>query len=404
MYSIYVIAKTSVFAPTYIKRAAKACIAILCLTVLSSMQAHASKRPLFDEQSPLEAVLTLPIAKAYAQKKKDVRLYHNGFFSYRDKGNSVRLPVKVKTRGNFRRANCMMPPLRLNFAKKLVKDSLFRGQDKLKLVGPCKFGTNYKQLIGLEHLAYQIFETVSPHALKTRLINLNYVDSESKRKPRKSITFVIEDIEDLAKRSKLKHVTPIKAKRSEMDLGKTALVEVFALFIGNNDYSTLTGLPGNECCHNVQLLSSKNGKGKVIPVPYDFDMSGLVNAPYAAPPGTLPIKTVRKRYFNAWCKDEKHFRNAVEKFKQHKPDIMALVDNSTNISAIMKNKTKSYFEQFYAMVEKPKRFQKEITGRCRGSMVSGWSIQACVVDRSNMITEPPALILLQTYHYQKPHR
>ncbi|MFT5571117.1 MAG: hypothetical protein ACI9FR_000025 [Cryomorphaceae bacterium] len=341
-------------------------IAAIALSLLASTS-HASKRPLFDEKAPLDAVLTVPLAQAYSQKKKDVRLYHNGTFSYKQASGGIkRLPVKVKTRGNFRRANCSMPPLRLNFAKKLVKGSLLNGQDKLKLVGPCQFGGIFKSLIGLEYLAYQVFETVSDYSLKTRLLNLSYVDSDKKRKPRTSAAFVIEDIEDLAKRHKLRFHSPEKIPRNRMNLEHTALVEVFAYFIGNNDYSTLTGLPGTDCCHNVRLLANKDSTGKFIPVPYDFDMSGLVNAPYAAPPPHLPINEVRKRYFNGWCKDDKHFRDAVEKFKQHKPEIMALVDDSTLINTAMKKKTKTYFEKFYSMADTPKRYQKEIIGRCRG--------------------------------------
>jgi hypothetical protein len=344
----------------------KAVIAATILGLLGT-SSHAANRPLFDEQTPIDAVLSVPLAQAYQQKKKDVRLYLDGTFSYKEASGTVkRLPVKVKTRGNFRRANCNMPPLRLNFAKKLVKDSLLNGQDKLKLVGPCQFGGRYKDLIGLEYLAYQIFETVSDYSLKTRLLNLSYVDLDKKRKPRTSTTFVIEDIKDLAKRSKLKFHSPKNMPRKRMNLEQTALVEVFAYFIGNNDYSTLTGLPGTDCCHNVRLLGDKDGTGKFIPVPYDFDMSGLVNAPYAAPPPHLPISVVRKRYFNGWCKDDKYFRDAVETFKQHKPTIMALVDDSTLMNKVMKKKTKAYFEKFYSMADTPKRYQKEIIGRCRG--------------------------------------
>ena len=358
---------------TYRSKPANAAVAILVVIAATalSFSAHASKRPLFDDTTPLDAVLTVPLSQAYGQKRKDVRPYLDGTLSYKgENGVITRVPLKVKTRGNFRRANCSLPPLRLNFPKKLVSKTLFKGQDKLKLVGPCKFGGAYKDLIGLELLAYQVYQTVSEFSLKTRQMNLSYVDISKKRKPRTSTAFVIEDIEDLAKRRKLKYISPEKANRDTMDLDETALLEIFALFIANNDYSTLTGLAGTKCCHNVRLLSPKDGNGKVIPVPYDFDMSGLVNAPYAAPPGTIPIKNVRKRYFNGWCKEDTHFRNAVDRFKQKKPDIMALVENSTTISDSLKKKTTAYFEQFYTMMDSPKRYQKEITGRCRGRTVS----------------------------------
>lgn len=357
--------------PQFYKTVLVTVVCLASLSLLASDPAHAAKRPLFDDATPLDAVVSVPLGKVYAQKRKDVRPYLSGSFSYKNRaGETMRVPLKVKTRGNFRRANCSMPPLRLNFPKKKVKGTLLNGQDKLKLVGPCHFGGIYRDLIGLEYLAYQIFATVSNYSLRTRPMNLNYVDTDKKNKPRSSPAFVIEDIKDLAKRTNSKYVSPEKAARTQMNLRETALLEIFALFIANNDYSTLVGLPGTNCCHNVRLLKPKTGDGKLIPVPYDFDMSGLVDAPYAAPPGTLPIKNVRKRYFNGWCKDDKYFREAVDVFKQHKTEIMTLVDNAFAVRKGLKKKTKAYFEQFYAMVEKPKRYQKEITGRCRGEFAS----------------------------------
>ncbi len=327
-------------------------------------------QPLFTDQQPLTAVLSVPLTQTYEQKGEDARFYIDGNFSYKDANDViVRLPLKVKTRGNFRRAHCNLPPLRLNFPVKLVKNTLFHGQDKLKLVGPCQPGGIFNDLVGLEHLAYQVFATVSDYALHTRVLNLSYVDLDGKQKPRTTTAFVIEDISEFAKRKQLKHVQPQTASRYHLDLHETALLEVFALFIANNDYSTLTGMPGELCCHNVELLAPPVEGGKLIPVPYDFDMSGLVNAPYAAPPGTVPIKSVRQRYFNGWCKDDEYYQAAIARFKQQKTEIMALVDSSELIRASMKKRTKKYFEEFYELVDDPARYQKEIVGRCRGSTV-----------------------------------
>ena len=346
----------------------------VALLITLSVEAHvvsAANRPLFDDHAPLDAVLSVPLTQAYSLKPGGVDPYLEGQFSYKAAGQEInKVPVKIRPRGNYRRANCSLPPLRLNFPKKQVKETLLNGQDKLKLVGPCKPGGIYEDLVGLEQIAYQVFETVSPYALKTRALNLTYIDLDQKIKPRKTTAFVIESMGDLAKRVDLEEINPDKARRSELDLGATALLEVFALFIANNDFSTLIGMPGNKCCHNVRLLASKDSDAKFIPVPYDFDMSGLVNAPYAAPPGTLPIRRVRQRYFNGWCKADEHFRSAINTFKEHKPELMALVENSTLISDKAKERTSDYFEEFYTLVDDPSRYEKEILGRCRGTTIN----------------------------------
>jgi hypothetical protein len=72
--------------------------------------------------------------------------YHSLTFSYVAKNNStIYMPVKIKTRGHFRKdkSNCTWPPLMINFSKKdIPRSSPFEGQDKLKLVMPCR-GDDY---------------------------------------------------------------------------------------------------------------------------------------------------------------------------------------------------------------------------------------------------------------------
>ena len=346
-------------------------VSLFVAAVVSSSFVLSQNSRLFDQDSALDAVLTVPLTQAYNAKAGAINPYFSGQLSYKGGGEDVtRLPLKVRPRGNFRRANCDMPPLRLNFPKKAVKGTLFHGQDKLKLVGPCKPGGIYQDLVGLEFLAYQVFASVSDYAFDTRLMNLNFVDSDKKLKPRSTTAFVIEHASDLAKRTNLKDIDPDKAKRTELDLQETALLEIFSLFIANNDYSTLIGMPGDTCCHNVQLLEPSEPGAKLIPVPYDFDMSGLVNAPYAAPPGTLPILKVRQRYFSGWCKSTEYFDAAVEKFKSKEATIMGLVDSASYLSSSAKKRTKKYFNEFYEMVGDSERYENEVINRCRGNVIN----------------------------------
>jgi hypothetical protein len=72
----------------------------------------------------------------------------------------------------------------------------------------------------------------------------------------------------------------------------------FALFqfmISNTDWSKASQ-------HNSKLISLHS---KYIPIPYDFDMSGLVDAPYAVVSvvgdEALPVESVRERYYRGFC-------------------------------------------------------------------------------------------------------
>ncbi|NNC98549.1 MAG: hypothetical protein HKN85_00040 [Gammaproteobacteria bacterium] len=331
----------------------------------------AAEKPLFESATPIQAVLTAPITQTYRQRKQDVRLYFDGHFSYKNDQTSHKLPVKIRTRGNFRRLNCDHPPLHLNFVRKGNDNTLFEKQNKLKLVGVCNNSRSHRQLVALEYLAYKIWEEISNHHFRTRLINLSYVDTDQKKKPWTSTTFVIEDINDVAERLNKKVFGVERVSRRQMDMPQTALLELFQLLIGNGDYSTLTTQPGNSCCHNTRLLVDKGAHDGVIPIPYDFDVSGLVNASYAKPPDQYPIRSVRQRYFTGWCKEDRHFLSAIQHINTRRSKIYDRVQNLQILDDATRNKTVRYLDSFFKMINDEKRVKREIIGRCRGNLIQG---------------------------------
>jgi hypothetical protein len=130
----------------------------------SGSLAAADRHPLFQDHTILKAVLTAPISQAYAQRDSEVRLYFPGQWTYLDSaGEPHRLDVSIRIRGNFRKEYCELPPLRLNFKKSQVKGTLFKGQDKLKLVAPCQHGLESQQKLLLEYLAYRTYEILTDY-------------------------------------------------------------------------------------------------------------------------------------------------------------------------------------------------------------------------------------------------
>ena len=71
-------------------------------------------------------------------------------------------------------------------------------------------------------------------------------------------------------------------------------------------------------------MSVRKTAGKRIPIPYDFDMSGLVNARYAAPPEHLPIRLVRTRFYRGLCQPPAVMDEALAHMLSKKDEIMAM--------------------------------------------------------------------------------
>ncbi len=247
---------------------------VTLIVVFAGGAAFAAERlPLFQDDSIIKAVLTAPIAQAYAQRDQDVRIYIPGQWSYTtDTGETHRLDVSIRTRGLFRREYCELPPLQLNFKKAQVKDTLFAGQNKLKVVAPCQNGAKSQQLVVLEYLAYRTFQILTEQSFGTRLVRLSYVDSDEKMPPWTDLVFVIEDDKDMAKRLGLTRLKIVANRFDQMDHSSTALAELFQLLIANNDFSVLSSEEGRECCHNSEILALDDNADVRIPVPYDFDL------------------------------------------------------------------------------------------------------------------------------------
>ncbi len=315
----------------------------------------------------LKAVLTAPISQTYAQRDSDVRLYFPGQWSYVDQsGATQRLDVSIRIRGNFRRAYCELPPIRLNFKKSQVKGTLFSGQDKLKLVAPCQHGLKSQQKLLLEYMAYRIYEILTDQSFGTRLLRLSYVDADEKLKSWTDFVFVIEDDGDMGKRLGLDKANVAENRFEDLDQRSTALAELFQLMISNHDYSVLKGPKGEYCCHNVEIFTSEEAADRRVPIPFDFDMSGLVNAEYASPPSHLPIRMVRTRFYRGLCQPPEVMDDAIAHILSKKQKILDLFRNQPELSRNSRNRNLRYLSEYFAILEDPVELQEQVLERCRG--------------------------------------
>lgn len=340
---------------------------VLSVLALAEGAGATDKHALFQNNDVLRAVITAPISQAYAQRHQDVRIYFPGQWTYIDEdGETKRLEVSIRTRGHFRREYCRLPPLQLNFKKSEVKGTLFAGQDKLKLVAPCKDSEKYQQLVILEYLAYRTLEILTDHSFSTRLVRLTYVDRDEKLEPWTHITYAIEDDSDMANRLGLDRLKLESVHYASLDQPKTAIVQLFQFLIANNDYSVLRRRRDDDCCHNIQVLGYEDSEVGHVPVPFDFDMSGLVNAGYAAPPSQVPVRDVRNRYFYGLCQPPEIFDEAIAHVQSKRGEILELFANTAELDEKSKAESLEYIEEFYSILDSPERMEQLVYSRCRG--------------------------------------
>ena len=165
----------------------------------------------------------------------------------------------------------------------------------------CNDAAAYEQYVLMERQLYRVFNLLTATSLRTRLVRVTYYDSERGREIATKIAFLIEDEERFAARSGLTPLELPTIDSARYDPAALALLDVFQYFVGNTDWSAFAGPAGEQCCHNVVPFARADGV--LLPVPYDFDATGIVNSPYSLPDERLRIQTVRQRLYRGRCRE-----------------------------------------------------------------------------------------------------
>jgi len=266
------------------------------------------------------------------------------------------LPVLLATRGVTRRKKdvCSFPPLRVEFVQKPGKESLFKGQKSLKLVTHCQDTDRFQQQLLLEFASYRLYRALTPESFNVRLANVNYVN-ESGRPIVTRLGFFIEDIGDVASRNgqkRLKGVGRITAGQIEPEAA--ARFAVFQYMISNLDWAMTLASPGDpDCCHNSRLLTFKGTTTNLITVPYDFDYSGLVDAPYAAPPENSGLYSVRTRRYRGFCLNTEQARAFAASLVPRRAALMAILDQTPQLSDRTRGRADDYMGEFFDQIATP---------------------------------------------------
>ena len=111
---------------------------------------------------------------------------------------------------------------------------------------------------------------------------------------------------------------------ADLSAPDAARYALFQHMIANHDWSMRAGPVGKNCCHNAELIGPL-APGQTIPIPYDFDFSGFVGAPYATPPSELDITDVRQRLYRGYCIHNADVMAAARQMRDARPQILAVL-------------------------------------------------------------------------------
>ncbi|MCW5517340.1 hypothetical protein J1G40_13855 [Muriicola sp. Z0-33] len=272
------------------------------------------------------------------------------------------LAVKLRARGNNRRENCYFPPVKIRIKKSARAGTLFEGNKKLKLVLPCLIQSDNNDNVLKEFMAYKLYEIISPYHYKTRRVAIDFTElRRNKSKNHKLKGILIEDIDLVAERHNGKEL-----KRAVHPLEQDNICSLqndfFQYMIGNTDFSVAYQ-------HNEKLIFTEDKK--TMPVPYDFDMSGLVNASYSVVSQvqneTLSITSVTQRLYRGFRRNPSLYQEVRKQFLSKKPQFFEIIDGlETSFDNPKEFKAaRDFIEEFFAVLADDSKYKARILNKAR---------------------------------------
>lgn len=315
----------------------------------------AQNEGLFDGEEILEITLEGDVRALFSNTKGEPQ-YFGFLLAYSDGLGNHQLPLRVRTRGHFRREMniCDYPPLLLNFAKENTVNTIFSDQDKIKLVMPCR-GEKY---VMREYLTYKIYNQLTPNSFKVRLVRVTVLDQPGSGKSYDSfLGFLIEEEEQMAQRVQMTSLDKDLVHPEAIPKDDFLRMAVFQYLIGNTDWSV-------QYRQNIKLIHSAESN-RLIAVPYDFDHAGIVRAPYAKPAPELKLATITDRRYRGYCiEDMQSFEKTFEEFKSKKEAIYTIYSESELVDEKYTKSTLKFLVGFYSTLSNPKRAKFDFQYPC----------------------------------------
>jgi len=330
------------------------------LLPFSAPAAAQAPKPLFAASDPIHIVIQAPLPGLIRNRGADTVVA--GTLT---DPSGLALPVSLSLRGITRRSSdiCDFPPLRVQFTGAPPQSSLFAGQKRLKLVTHCRNSASFQQYLLLEYSAYRMYNLLTPHSFRVRLANIDYRDSDG-RPIVSRVGYFLEDLGDLAKRNGMKSThAPERISVADLNPADAARYALFEHMLANHDWSMRAGPAGKACCHNAELIGPL-APGSVVPVPYDFDYSGFVSAPYATPPEELHISSVRQRQYRGYCADNAQVLAVARQMRDARPQLIAAIGQTPGLDPRAQSRAVAFLDGFFSDIASDQDVANKLLKRC----------------------------------------
>ena len=342
------------------------CVVAILVITAKLMPGAANGSELFDHHTVLPLSLTVDFDELCKPSEDPQCGFTSTSLRFEGpNGEDVTLPVEIRRRDGWRalHTNCQIPTLFMRFPQDLIEGTPFEGQTTLALTSHCGKGiaqgrtesptlpSQFERYVINEYLGYRLYSLFTDASIGVRLARMTYVHPDQ---PRRSIThdaFFAEHFESLARRMNATLLEQGSYDPARIDPAAARQLAVFQYMIGNTDWSL-------EQQDNIILL--RNEDGIDVPVLFDLDQSGLVNAHYAQPRSDLPIQGVKQRYFMGPCMSAEDLEQSAAQFSGMRNAVLSELAGTPGLGRGDRRMTGVYLDGFFDIIDSPAGHQAMI--------------------------------------------
>lgn len=322
---------------------------LLFLTSASLRGQEVSPSPLFATDAPLSLHIRLDL-RAFLADRRDSAPYYPAYLHFEQAGQPVQLVARLKAAGHFRRDpdHCDLPPIKLRLRRPDRAGTPFAAHKKLKLVTACQG----EAALLREYLVYRTYQCLTPESFQVRLARVTFEDIRGDTLSFTQYAFFLEDDEALAARlggtclPKQSGLPP-----DSLDPQQRLLLHTFQYMIGNTDWDIYLG-------KNIKLFRLPY-RDRPIAVPYDFDWSAAVDAPY-----TQLGPDFEHRVFRPICMQASAFALVASRFEAAYDDIRRLYRRFPHAPESWTRRSWQYYKAFYRCLRQPDSVAQVFLSAC----------------------------------------
>ena len=309
---------------------------------------------LFKNNSPIPIIIKTDI-KGLMDQMMDKEHYQHAEIIYKDGKKVNSIQTRIRVRGHFRKdtLNCDFPPLRINFKKNDIRNTIFGPQDQYRIVTHCRSSdSHFVQYVIREYLVYKMYQILNPLSLNVRLAVITYEDTGGHYQAITRYAFLLEDEGEFASRFNAEKIDK-RVTFNDLEEENGLMLSLFQFMIGDTDWIV-------QFSKNLVILQKGD---QVYAVPYDFDYCGIVNTDYRNSAGYTSL-TDPERIFKGKCYTHKEMKSMLRKFRRSRSKFINLLYSTRQLDNDSLIHMYNYISEFYNIISSRKERDKYFNINC----------------------------------------